>query len=84
MHSLKLVGSLAGVTPWGLKLSLVKLIHILGCLKTCLWHVGGRCGRQKKKEMCIVRNPGRSIKLETIRGRFLIDLLKFCFSFNEC
>lgn len=27
--------------------------------------------------MCIAYNPGRSIKLETLRRRFLVDLLKF-------
>lgn len=65
-------------------MSLVKLIHIIGRLKTCLWHVGGRHGRQKeKKEMCILCNPGRSIKLEAVRERFLIDLLKFCFALNH-
>lgn len=65
-------------------MSLVKLIHIIGRLKTCLWHVGGRRGRQKEKtEVCILCNPGRSIKLEAVRERFLIDLFKFRFALNH-
>ena len=82
MHSLKLVGSLAGVLNRDL-MSPVKCIHSLGYLKTCLWQVDGRCDRPKKKrerereEMCIVHSPGRSLKSETYKERFVIGYLRF-------
>lgn len=44
---------------------------------------GVAADKKKKKEMCILCNPGRSIKLEAVRERFLIDLLKFCFALNH-
>lgn len=45
---MKLVGSLAGVLNGDL-MSLVKCIHMLGYLKTCLWQVDGRCDRPKRE-----------------------------------
>lgn len=64
-------------------MSLVKLIHILGYLKTwplaCWWQVW-----QTKKEMCIIYIRGKSIKFETPRGRFLIDGPRFCVVLNQC
>lgn len=35
------------------------------------------------KEMCIIRNPGRSVKFGTLQGRFLVDLLRFCFALSQ-
>lgn len=60
---------------------------LLGYLKTCLWRVGVRCNRQKKKKKkgrprCIVGRPGRPLGPEAVREDGG-GLLTVCFALDQ-